>query len=212
MFIANFGLPEHESETKSLSKVLDENLFSLLDAKANISSSCLTGTKRVGEPSPSKTRMVLVNFEHYADKLKLFGYRDTLRNNNIRIANDLAYWQRQQIKELNARGFIGYFKNGKLCRVPKSSKSAGGERREFRRGVRTSDDRSRERIGQLNHDAEGSKSTGGERREFRRGVCTLDDRNRERLAQLNHEAEGWNMDEGAVARTEADVRVINPVD
>ncbi|KAH3884054.1 hypothetical protein DPMN_008025 [Dreissena polymorpha] len=66
-----------------------------------MSSSCLTGTKRVGEPLPSKTRMVLVNFEHYADKLKLLGNRDTLRNNNIRSANDLTDWQRQQIKELN---------------------------------------------------------------------------------------------------------------
>ncbi|KAH3795533.1 hypothetical protein DPMN_149088 [Dreissena polymorpha] len=67
--------------------------------------------------------MELVPFSRSNDKFKLFKYRDMLRAKGIRISNDLSYLQRQQLKEVNKKGLVGYFKNGELCTKRKSDNS-----------------------------------------------------------------------------------------
>ena len=134
-----FGLAEMESDTKSLTAVVDDEILSLVTSTnpdqehINILSATRIGNKPTGKP-----RMVIVKFENFNDKLKLFSSRESLRAKGIRISNDLSYTQRQMIKSAYDQGFNAHFRNGKLIKEPILNN------REHRRGVRTLDDRNRQ--------------------------------------------------------------------
>ena len=141
-----FGVDEIESETYPLLSVLNDKLFCSTNPADNVTSHCISSATRVGDPSNKKPRMIVAKFEHHEDKLKLFKYRDVLRRSNIRIANDLSFWQRQQIKDMKKQGLIGYYKNGKLFTLPRRSHSNRKGDNTTRQGVRTLDDQNRERL------------------------------------------------------------------
>ena len=141
-----FGLPENESNSKSIQTIIDENIFSVVrNNKLDIRTIPIVSAMRVGNVEGRKPRMVIMKFERFNDKLKLFKYRGILRDKSIRISNDLSYTQRQMIKNANQQGQRAYFKNGRLCKVSKSSKSYADV---TKRGVRTLDDRNREQLRQ----------------------------------------------------------------
>lgn len=72
----------------------------------NLSSDSISTSKRIGEKQDDKVRMKLVIFKHFKDKLKLFSYREELRDKGIRISSDLTYLQRQELYKLKRRGII----------------------------------------------------------------------------------------------------------
>ena len=137
-----FGLPETETETKPLASVLDERVFSVMNPDETVKSNSLVRAERIGKASSSKTRLVIIEFADHTDKLKLFKYRDALRNKSIRISNDLSYCQRLQLNDLNRQGISGYFRNGILHTFRKQRTTLGSENPPARR-IRTLDDRNR---------------------------------------------------------------------
>jgi hypothetical protein len=110
-------------------------LESELKPKPNIISnpSHIASARRVGKGDVKNNRMVIVTFTLPEVKFDLFKYRTELRNCGIRISNDLSFSQRQQLKELNQRGWSGYFKNGTLIKRAKIVK------RVYKSAVRPSD-------------------------------------------------------------------------
>jgi len=74
---------------------------------------------------------VIIKFKSADDKFKLFGYITQLREDGIRISNDLSYLQRQKLRELSLQGLGGYFKGGNLVTFPKpvNTNGANGRRR-----------------------------------------------------------------------------------
>lgn len=85
-----FGLEETESDTKSLTKVIEESVLNVANDEDNLSSDSISTAKRIGEKQDDKVRMVLITFKYFGDKLKLFNYREELREKGIRISCDLT--------------------------------------------------------------------------------------------------------------------------
>ena len=135
-----FGLDETETESRNLTDIIQDEVLSSATTQERGSMSILSA-KRVGNFTPGKPRMVIVLFEHFKDKMKLFKYRDELRAKNIRISNDLSLIQRKMIKKANEQGFRAYFKNGVFCTEPRSKNK---NTKSNKKVVRTLDDRNRE--------------------------------------------------------------------
>ena len=112
-----------------------------LNADENVSTDHIVFAKRVGTAKGDVPRMVLVKFDSFDCKLKIFGRRDDLRKSGIRVANDLTTRQREILKDLNSRGRHGYFKAGKLHVLPPKQNDSDRDvfvsSRVYRRGVRT---------------------------------------------------------------------------
>jgi hypothetical protein len=68
--------------------------------------------------------MMLVRFRNYKDKYKLLEGRERIRSLGIRIANDLTYTQRQELRKLKNQGIFAYYKNGKLYKQPHNTPSS----------------------------------------------------------------------------------------
>ena len=73
----------------------------------------MISARKVGQTGKGP-RLVIAKFKDAHDKFELFKYQTKLRENAIRISNDLSFFQCKELKELNSRGLQGYFKNGKL--------------------------------------------------------------------------------------------------
>lgn len=127
-----FGLDECEDLDYPLEHLVYRKFN---EAKPNIISnpSHIASARRVGKGDVKNNRMVIVTFTLPEVKFDLFKYRTELRNCGIRISNDLSFSQRQQLKELNQRGWSGYFKNGTLIKRAKIVK------RVYKSAVRPSD-------------------------------------------------------------------------
>jgi len=116
-----FGLPERENDECSLESVVENDVLRY----PKYATSPLISARRVGSSDDGEPRMVVATFKSFRDKAKLFEWRDKLRENNIRISNDLTYYQRQQLKDLKSRGLRGRFEYGKLVHVPMTSINKG---------------------------------------------------------------------------------------
>jgi len=145
-----FGLKESESDIKSLESLIEEEVFAVMDEGERVQKSNISA-RRVGTSTTDMSRMTLVKFSNLDEKFKIFKYRDALRLKGIRVSNGLGPFQRQVIRDENARGFRAYFKNGKLISEPIVVE---GEGRRSRRRVRTLDDRNREQLRNRDDDVE----------------------------------------------------------
>jgi len=139
-----FGLAETESDTNSLTDVIENEIFGEMDDEEKLNNSNIVSAKRVGQTEAGKPRMVIVEFDNLENKLKIFKCREKLRVKSVRVASDLGYMHRQIIRRESEKGFRAYFKSGKLHRVPKPAPESNP--RSNRRGVRTLDDRNRQNL------------------------------------------------------------------
>ena len=69
---------------------------------------------RVGTIKDNQPRITIAKFNSVDEKHKLYRGRDTLRNNNIRISEELTSRERDILKNLRENGRNGYFYKGKL--------------------------------------------------------------------------------------------------
>jgi hypothetical protein len=67
-----------------------------------------------GDAKGDQPRTVLVKFKDPDIKFSLLSGRDSLREQGIRIANDLTSRQHSILKQLKSKGKRGYFKGGKI--------------------------------------------------------------------------------------------------
>lgn len=130
-----FGLQEPENGVKNLKTMVNNNILQVADVEDNLTIDCIADARRIGNnTSRDRCCMVIVKFSDYNAKMKLFKYQDKLRENVIRISNNLTYGQRKQLKELSDKGYYGYFKNGKLYKRQKDN--TNDDVQVFKRGVR----------------------------------------------------------------------------
>lgn len=116
-----FGLDETEVDENELKNRIDADILGVAEGDELFDENTVVSARRVGKVNENEPRLVIVKFKCADDKFKLLNYREKLRENGIRLSNDLSYIQRQQLKELKKRGYNGYFKAGRLIRVPKKS-------------------------------------------------------------------------------------------
>ena len=82
----------------------------------------INGRRRRNEPRP-----LIVKFIHWCDKLGILTNKDIrghLRQNGVRVANDLTRRQSSQLAEIRRQGKVGYFLNGKLRVTERQSRVA----------------------------------------------------------------------------------------
>ena len=123
-----FGLQENESNS-SLNSLINDELLSLTNGE--YTESVIVSSKRVGSASNGNPRMVIITFQSPDVKFKLFSLRNELRDRQIRVSNDLTFYQRQQLKDLNAKGLSGYFVKGKLVTYRKGNVNGNRRNRVF---------------------------------------------------------------------------------
>ena len=85
----------------------------------------INGRRRRNEPRP-----LIVEFTHWCDKLGILmnkDIRDHLRQNGVRVANDLTRRQSSQVAEIRRQGKVGYFLNGNLS----DTSAVPGHRKRF---------------------------------------------------------------------------------
>ena len=132
-----FGIDEADHETDVQTKsIISEKVLSVVYPNGDHDISSIESARRVGKPQSEQTRMILVKFRTFYDKLKVLEAREVLRNKGIRVSNELTSKQRQILKSKNDQGIKGYFKDGKFCEFPRSN--TGGARI-YRRGQRQGD-------------------------------------------------------------------------
>ena len=72
--------PEKESDVKSLSAVVEDEILSLVkDDNRETSSVSIISATRIGKLTPGKQRLVILIFDKFEDKIELFRYRDELK-------------------------------------------------------------------------------------------------------------------------------------
>lgn len=163
-----FGLPETESNESELKSLIKEKVLNNAANEETFDDDTIMSARRIGVNNQqlnhdynNPARMVIVEFTRSKDKFTLFKYRDKLRESGIRLANDLTYIQRKQLKDARDKGLNGYFKNGKLhTYVKPSSTTAGIATRVFRRALRPTErlqdisEQNREGAMEVNHQVE----------------------------------------------------------
>ena len=125
-----FGLEELENE--NLVSEVKSKVLSIVGDEFNTG---VVYARRAGDQKDQE-RMVIAKLCDFDTKLKLFQCRDELRKKGLRISNDLTYNQRQELKNLNARGYRGYYINGELHKERKTELHENGGTRVFRRAQR----------------------------------------------------------------------------
>lgn len=90
-----FGLEETEDENTSLNSIISSKVFSKMSEDDKLQEGSIESSRRVGTVG-DKPRLVIVKFRNVDDKFRLFKYRDQLRDDGIRISNDLSYLQRSE--------------------------------------------------------------------------------------------------------------------
>ena len=58
--------------------------------------------------------MTIVTLKQEEDKFRIYTGRERLRNNSVRVSDDLTKMQRQELKSLKEKGKFRYYRNGKL--------------------------------------------------------------------------------------------------
>jgi hypothetical protein len=98
-----FGLAEIETESRNLKSVVEEQVLSV--AVSEEFNDIVEEAHRVGKSNDNQSRLVIVKSKSPDDKYMLFQYREVLRSHGVRISNVISYLQRQQLEDLNKRGF-----------------------------------------------------------------------------------------------------------
>lgn len=119
-----FGLSETNSESiGSLKSKVIKEVLNVASPDESWIPDDLKFVSRKGNKAEGICRMVLVTFRFDDDKFKIFKGRDILRNNGIRISDDLTRRQRQKLNKLKSEGKMGYFYKGQLKLFEKSGKN-----------------------------------------------------------------------------------------
>ncbi|KAL4224241.1 hypothetical protein ACF0H5_017694 [Mactra antiquata] len=84
--------------------------------------------------------LYIVKFRFYDDKARVYGGRENLRKNDIRVGDDLTYKQRNKLKSLKLMGKTAYYYKGELCYRPDRRVNVenvnGNNGRIFKKGTR----------------------------------------------------------------------------
>ncbi|XP_060596686.1 uncharacterized protein LOC132750692 [Ruditapes philippinarum] len=151
-----FGLSETNSESiGSLKSKVIKEVLNVASPDESWIPDDLKFVSRKGNKAEGICRMVLVTFRFDDDKFKIFKGRDILRNNGIRISDDLTRRQRQKLNKLKSEGKMGYFYKGQLKLFEKSGKNTKSSQSEnendriFRVGKRRDVTETRVDIGNL---------------------------------------------------------------
>lgn len=131
-----FGIDEQDDNIKPIKTIIHDKVFAKMDPNDRLDIDAVLHARRVGTKHGNNARVIIVKLKNPEDKFTLFKYRDILRQEGIRISNDLTYTQRQTLKDVKNKGMYGYFKGHKLITYPKSQQPEG--ERIFRRAVRRS--------------------------------------------------------------------------
>lgn len=135
-----FGLSVEANESsENLKEYVVNNVLNVACPEEEWQSDDLKRVFRVGNQSASDDNppLVIARFRYDDDKFKVFRGREELRNQGIRVSNDLTSRQRDKLKALKEKGKTGYFYKGELkVRPEKKEEYVAG--REFRKVVRPS--------------------------------------------------------------------------
>ena len=120
----SFGLTEKEGETSSDAKrVVIDNVLKVACSEKDWSPDDMHRAYRAGNADSTQPRMMIVTFRYSDDKYRIYDGREKLRENGIRVSDDLTIRQRQKLKDLKQKGYTGYFYKGQIHKRTKSTKS-----------------------------------------------------------------------------------------
>ena len=119
-----FGLTEKEGETSPDAKrVVIDNVLKVACSEEDWSPDDIQRAYRAGNADSTQPRMMIVTFRYSDDKYRIYDGREKLRENGIRVSDDLTIRQRQKLKDLKQKGYTGYFYKGQIHTRTKSTKS-----------------------------------------------------------------------------------------
>ena len=110
-----FGLEEEVGEQKEDAKrIVTDKVLKVACAEEDWTPDDLQKAYRVGQRSDDKPRIMIATFRYSDDKYRIYGGRTKLRENGIRVGDDLTKRQRKKLSDLKQRGYNGYFFKGKV--------------------------------------------------------------------------------------------------
>ena len=131
-----FGIDEHDDNIKPIKTIIHDKVFTKMDPDDRLDINAVLHARRVGNKHGDNIRVIIVKLRNPEDKFTLFKYRNILRQDGIRLSNDLTYTQRQTLNTVKKNGIHGYFKGNKLITYSKPQRPEGD--RIFRRAFRPS--------------------------------------------------------------------------
>ena len=119
-----FGLTEKEGETSSDAKqVVIDNVLKVVCSEEDWSPDDMQRAYRAGNADSTQPRMMIVTFRYSDDKYRIYDGREKLRENGIKISDNLTIRQRQKLKDLKQKGYTGYLYKGQIHTRTESTKS-----------------------------------------------------------------------------------------
>ena len=110
-----FGLEQRGEESyNELRNNIVENVLKLACPEETWERDDIKRAYRTGDEISGKPRMVIMKFRYDDDKYRIYEGRDILREQGIRVGNDLTRRQREKLKSVKQTGRVGYFYKGKL--------------------------------------------------------------------------------------------------
>ena len=134
-----FGLKEQVSESyATIKQYVIDKVLKVARPDIPWSLKDIVRTHRVGNKNPNnpdQPRILLIKFLHWDHKMELYKGRESHRERDIHVGDDLTRRQRQTLKRLADNGKYGYYYRGKLCiKEPKQGVSV--ESRTYRKAQR----------------------------------------------------------------------------
>lgn len=121
-----FGLQEEPNE--NIKAVVTEKVLKLACPYEDWNPDDIQRAYRVGECVDDQPRITIMTFRYSDDKYRIYKGRDKLRENGIRVSDDLTKRQRIKMKDLKQKGYTGYFYKGKIhARQKKSTFKPGSK-------------------------------------------------------------------------------------
>ena len=125
-----FGLPEQPGENdETLRQHVVDNVLTVACPHIDWEKDDIKRTYRIGDKKDDQPPITIVRFRYDDDKPKIFAGRAKLRDQGIRVSNDLTVRQRKELKRLQSKGQMGYFYQGQLIiKRPKSAQDNNKDR------------------------------------------------------------------------------------
>lgn len=110
-----FNIPVDEGDNnKSLKQIIVDKVLKIANPKINWNQDDLKFAKAISETRDGKLPMTIVAFRYDDDKHYVYQGRDVLREQGIRVGDDLTKSQRTELQRVRNEGKWGYFYKGKL--------------------------------------------------------------------------------------------------
>ena len=133
-----YGIPEPDADShgnpedcvgtvaSTVNKVLENPLQACDIARAH----------RVGKHREGKTRPVIAQLIHSADKVAILRKRQDLKAKDIGVSSDLTETQRENIRRAREEGYFAYYRGGVLHTEERRAGSVPADRRQTRSATR----------------------------------------------------------------------------